>query len=211
MKRIIVCFFFLLAGLYSQAQIKTVLLDSKDQLTLDSALAVTYGVFGKIEGDSVYTFKKYDFTGVLLASGSFQDDKMEVPQGKFVYYSWITPENNTTNSGFEINGKERFIELTGSYIDGKRSGRWITFYPDGTIKQVVTFSQGIIHGPYQAFDADGKVQVAGIYKSGKKEGTWILNGGKQENEYVDDKLISTLKGKKLREKQLAAQSVKAPI
>ncbi|KIO75516.1 hypothetical protein TH53_20380 [Pedobacter lusitanus] len=201
MKRILVCFFFLFTGINVDAQIKTVLLDAKDQFTADSTLAVTYGVFGKISGDSLYTFKKFDFSGVLLASGSFRDDQMQIPQGKFIYYEWITPENNNSNDGFEIKGKERFVELIGSYEDGKRSGRWITFYPDGKMKQIITFSQGIIHGPYMAFDQDGREQVSGLYKSGKKEGTWILNGGKQENQYADDKLISTLRGKKLREKR----------
>ncbi|PIG96737.1 hypothetical protein CS542_08150 [Pedobacter sp. IW39] len=63
---------------------------------------------------------------------------MEVP-GKFVYYSWITPENNNRNDGFEINGKERYIELIGSYQNGRRDGCWITFYPDGSMKQIITF------------------------------------------------------------------------
>ncbi|MBB5634681.1 hypothetical protein HDF26_002645 [Pedobacter cryoconitis] len=207
MKRILVCFFFLFAGLSSHAQIKTVFLDAKDQLTPDSTLAVTYGVLGKLSGDSLYTFKKFDFSGVLLASGSFRDDDMEIPVGKFVYYNWITPENNNRNDGFEINGRERYVELVGSYENGRRNGRWITFYPDGKMKQIVTFSEGIIHGSYMSFDSAGQQEVSGLYKSGKKEGTWTLDGGRQENEYVDDKLVSTLKGKKLREKQ--AESKKA--
>jgi hypothetical protein len=201
MKRILICFFFLLAGISADAQVKTVFLDAKDEFTPDSALAVTYGVLGKITGDSVYTFKKFDFSGVLLASGSFRDDQMEIPVGKFVYYGWITPENNNRNDGFEINGRERFVELVGTYENGRRTGRWITFYPDGKMKQIITFSQGIIHGPYMAFGSDGKQQVSGLYRSGKKEGTWILDDGKQENEYVNDQLVSTLRGKKLREKQ----------
>lgn len=201
MKRILVCFLLLFGGLSSYAQIKTILLDGKDQLTPDSTQAVTYAVLGKITGDTVYTFKKYDFSGVLLASGSFMDDHMEIPVGKFVYYNWITPENNNRNDGFEINGKERYIELIGSYQNGRRNGRWISFYPDGKMKQIITFSQGIIHGPFKAFDSRGEEQVSGVYINGKKEGTWTLNGGKQENEYVNDQLVSTLKGKKLREKQ----------
>ncbi|QNK61419.1 hypothetical protein H7F33_12685 [Pedobacter sp. PAMC26386] len=207
MKRILLCFFFLFAGTSTYAQVKTVFLDEKDQITPDSTLAVTYGVLGKISGDTVYTFKKFDFSGVLLASGSFRDDDMEVPQGKFVYYSWITPDNNYTNNGFEINGKERFVELVGTYENGRRNGRWISFYPDGKMKQIITFYQGMIHGPYQAFDSTGQVQVEGVYKSGKKEGTWTLDGGKQENEYVNDKLVSSMKGKKLREKQAERKKV----
>ena len=177
------------------------MLDGKDRITPDSSLAVTYAVFGKLAGDTVYTFKKFDFTGVLLASGSFKDDSLSVPHGKFVYYDWITPENNTVNTGFEINGRERYVQLTGAFIDGNKTGRWLTYYPDGKFKQIVTYYKGVPHGAYQYYNMNGKLMVSGLYVAGKKNGTWTLNGGKQENEYVADQLISTLKGKKLREKQ----------
>jgi len=211
MKRIVVLFFLLVTSSFTYSQVKTVMFDSKDQVTQDSSLAATYAVYGRLAGDSVYTFKKFDFDGVLLTSGSFKDDSLQVPHGKFTYYNWITPENNPvstySSSAFEINGKERFIEVTGNFEDGKRTGRWITFYPDGKMKQIITFSQGVIHGGYQSFAHSGKVLVSGLYSSGKRTGTWVLDGGKQENEYVNDQLISSLRGKKLREKQQQRKNV----
>lgn len=207
MKRIIICFFFLFAGLNTYSQVKSILLDRKDQVTQDSTLAASYAVFGKISGDSVYTFKKFDFEGVLLASGTFKDDSLQIPHGKFTYYAWITPENNTITYGYDIKGKERYISLTGSFIDGKLSGRWISFYPEGSMKQVVTYYQGIMHGAFQAFDHKGKVLASGLYISGKKNGAWMLDGGKQENVYDHDKLISSLRGKKLRDKQAESKNI----
>jgi len=208
MKRIILFFLLLTTGyINSFGQVKSVLLNAKDEVTLDSAAARGYAVFGKIAGDSVYTFKKFDFDGILLASGSFLDDSLQVPHGKFTYYSWITPENNPVTMEYTIKGKERFIELTGSYRNGQRTGRWISFYPDGKMKQIMTFSQGIAHGAYYFYEPNGKMVVSGLYQAGKKNGTWILNGGKQENEYVNDVLISALKGKKLREKQANDKNV----
>ena len=211
MKRVVFCFFFLIAGLNAFSQVKSVFLDKDDHVTPDSTRAVTYAVYGKLEGDSVYTFKKLDFSGVLLTTGSFKDDSLAVPHGKFTYYSWITPDNNYTNDGFEINGKERFIEVVGSFKDGQRTGRWISFYPDGRMKQIITFVQGVVHGAFQSFNPDGSVNISGMYVAGKKNGTWSIAGGKQENEYVNDELISSLKGKQLREKQAAREKVnKAP-
>lgn len=201
MKRLFVVVFFLTGGLHAVAQVKSVMFDLLEVITQDSSKAVTYAVYGKLSGDSVYTFKRFDFDGVLLSSGSFKDDSLKVPHGKFIYYDWITPDNNPLNTGYEINGKERYIELTGSFTNALKNGRWISFYPNGKLKQVVTYNQGIVHGAYQYFDTEGKVLVSGLYVLGKKNGTWTLNRGKQENEYVDDKLISTLKGRKLRDKQ----------
>lgn len=207
MKRITLCFFLMIAGLSSYSQVKTILLDNQDHITKDSSAAVAYGVYGILAGDSLYTFKKFDFDGVLLTSGSFKDDKLQVPEGKFVYYGWITPNNNNENSTYEINGKERYIELTGNYSNGVRVGRWITSYPNGKLKQIVTFYQGIPHGAFQFYDANGKLNTQGLYRAGKKNGKWTLNGGKQEDIYDNGKLISSLKGKKLREQQTAGKNI----
>ena len=207
MKRITLCFFLLIAGLSSYSQVKSILLDNKDQITKDSTLAITYAVYGKLTGDSLYTFKKFNFDGILLTSGSFRDDKLQVPEGKFVYYAWITPDNNNVNYSTEINGRERFIELTGIFHNGLRVGRWLSNYPDGKLKQVVTFSQGVAHGAFQYFDEDGKIKEQGLFRAGKKNGTWILNYGKQEDLYDNGKLISSLKGKKLRDKQAEGKNV----
>jgi antitoxin component YwqK of YwqJK toxin-antitoxin module len=207
MKRIFICFLFLLGGLNTYSQVKSILLDGRDRIVTDSTQAVTYGVFGKIEGDSVYTFKKFDFDGVLLTSGTFKDDSLHVPHGKFVYYDWITPENNYTDLSYEVNGKARFIALTGKYINGVREGKWFSFYPDGKVKQMATYTLGTLNGPYQLYNNDGKVQVSGSYVAGKKNGTWIVRGGKQEDEYADDQLVSSLTGKKLRDKQAQRKNV----
>ena len=207
MKRIAFCLLILLSGLTSYSQVKSIMLDNKDQITQDSTLAATYAVFGKLTGDSLYTFKKFDWDGILLASGTFRDDSLKVPQGKFTYYSWITPDNNTVNYTYDIKGKERFVSLTGSFKDGQLHGRWISFYPDGIMKQVITYYKGISHGAFQFFDTRGKLQVSGLYISGQKHGVWIVDGGKQENIYDHDKLISTLRGKKLRDKQTQSKIV----
>ncbi|WP_442591041.1 toxin-antitoxin system YwqK family antitoxin [Pedobacter sp. AW31-3R] len=207
MKNSFIVFLLLFIGHNSFGQVKSVMFDRKDQLTLDSAQAATYAVFGKVEGDSLYTFKKFDFEGILLASGTFKDDSLQVPHGKFTYYNWITPENNPVNMDFEINGRERYIESTGTFTNGLKTGRWITFYPNRAMKEIATYSQGVLHGAYQSFSIHGKIIISGLFVAGKKNGTWTLNGGKQENEYVNDQLISTLKGKKLRDKQVKGNNI----
>lgn len=207
MKKIWFFLILLLCFTGTFAQVKTVLLNDKDEVITDSTEAVGYAVYGKITGDSLYTFKKFDFEGILLSSGFFRQDNLVEPEGQFIYYNWITPENNYTNDGFEINGRERYVELVGHFKNGLRQGRWISYYTDKKIKQVITFEQGILHGAYQYFGPDGKLVAQGLYNSGKKTGTWVLNGGKQENEYLNDELISTLKGKQLQQKKAAQQKL----
>jgi len=207
MKRILICLLFLFGGLNTYSQVKTILLDGKDRIVTDSTKAVTYAVFGKVEGDSVYTFKKFDFDGVLLTSGTFKDDSLQVPHGKFVYYDWITPENNYQNLSYEINGRARYIALTGKYLNGLRVGKWLSFYPDGKVKEMANYAMGALHGLYQLYTNDGKVQISGSYVAGKKNGTWVMKGGKQEDEYTDDQVVSSLTGKKLRDKQAQRKNI----
>lgn len=206
MKRSIFCFLLLMIGLTSYSQVKSIMLDRAGTITQDSSMAASYAVFGKITGDTVYSFKKFDFEGILLASGSFKDDSLRVPHGNFTYYDWITPGNNPVDDSYQIKGKERFVSVTGRFIDGLQTGRWISYYPDGKMKQIVTYYKGIIHGAFQSFDMKGKPQVWGLYVSGKKQGIWMLDGGKQENIYVRDELTSSLRGKKLRDKQAQSQN-----
>lgn len=201
MKPLFTCLLFFLLGSGTYGQVKTILLDRTDHITRDSTLATGYAVYGKLSGDSLYTFKKFDNEGILLTSGTFMDDSLHVPHGKFVYYDWITPQNNNVNEGFDINGKDRYIAVEGRFEQGKKTGRWIVFYPDGKLKEIATYQQGILHGAYQLYDTGGKLQVAGLFIAGKKNGTWTSRGGKQEDEYVNDQLVSSLSGKKLREKQ----------
>lgn len=201
MKPIIVCLLFLLFGSGAYSQVKTILLDRTDHITTDSTLAAGYAVYGRLSGDSLYTFKKFDNDGVLLTTGTFLDDSLHIPHGKFVYYDWITPQNNNVNEGYDINGKDRYIAVEGKFSKGLKTDRWIVFYPDGKLKEIATYKQGVLHGAYQLYSTNGKLQTSGLFIGGKKSGTWILRGGKQEDEYVNDKLVSSVSGKKLREKQ----------
>lgn len=206
MKRIVCCFFFLFVTCQAFSQVKTLLLNQLDQITSDSSKAASYAVYGKLTGDSVYTFKKFDLDNNLLTSGSFKDDSLHIPHGKFVYYEWIIPPNSGVDPGFAPDGMERFVSLTGSYLDGTLNGRWISFYPGGSVKQVATYVRGILHGGFQYYDLSGKVMISGLYIAGKKSGTWLMRGGKQEDEYVNGQLVSSLSGKKLRAKQAAGKN-----
>ena len=206
MMRILICFLFLAGSLTSSAQVKSILLDNKDQIVTDTAMAVAQAVFGKIEGDTVYSFKKFDLDGVLLTSGSFKDDSLHIPHGKFVYYDWVNAGDMYAAENYLIDGKERYIMVSGSFNNGLRFGKWLSFYQNGTVKEVALYAAGTLNGVYQRYTTAGKVDVSGTYISGKKTGTWILRGGKREDEYVDDKLISSLTGKKLREKQAQSKN-----
>ncbi|WP_432714904.1 toxin-antitoxin system YwqK family antitoxin [Pedobacter sp.] len=184
---------FLLCAFGSDAQVKTVFFDSKDKVTADSAKAKSYAIYGKVTGDSVYVFKKYDLDGYLLVSGSFSDEQLNVAHGKFVYYDWINPNDSFANLEAVSKGKERYIVLSGSFKNGHREGQWLSFYENGDVKNVVIYKNNILNGPYKFFDTKGNLEESGQFINGKKEGEWQLDGGRKVAIYKDDKMISVVK------------------
>jgi antitoxin component YwqK of YwqJK toxin-antitoxin module len=187
------------------SQVKTVYYDHEDHVIADSTQASSYAIYGKLTGDSVYTFKKYDADGYVMVTGAFKDDSLKLAHGKFVYYDWVD-ELSTLGSTLPIaNGKERYILLTGNFKDGKRNGRWLTFYPNGGLKGVVTFVDDVLNGESKSFDTKGKLQTSGNFLDGKKNGQWISSGGRKIEQYENGKLLSTVKKSK---KELEAEQKK---
>jgi hypothetical protein len=206
MKRLVLVLAFALFSLNGFSQIRTVYYDDEDHVTTDSTQASSYAIFGKLTGDSVYTYKKYDVDGFVTVTGSFKDDDLKIPHGKFVYYDWVDQLSNLGYTLPPTNGKERYVVVTGRYKDGKKDGKWYTFYPDGKLKNVVTFSNDVMNGEFKFFDSKGKLDTSGTYVNGKKNGEWISGGGRKIQQFENDVATSTIKKSK---KQLKEEEERA--
>ena len=199
-------FLFLLAFMYMSfnafSQVKTIYFDAEDHVIGDSTQAISYAIFGKLTGDSVYTFKKYDADGYVMVTGAFKDDSLQVAHGKFIYYDWVDQLSTLGSTLPVADGKDRYILTTGRFNDGKREGRWLSFYPNGGLKSVVTFVDNVLNGESKSFDTKGKLQTSGNFVDGKKDGQWISSGGRKIVQYENGKLLSTVNKSK---KELEAE------
>lgn len=202
MKRIMFLLAFLYMSFNGFSQVKTVYYDDEDHVIADSTQASSYAIYGKLTGDSVYTFKKYDADGYVMVTGAFKDDSLQVAHGKFVYYDWVDQLTTLGNTLPVADGKDRYILLTGNFKDGKREGRWLTFYPNGSLKSVVTFVDNVLNGESKSFDTKGRLQTSGNFLNGKKNGQWIMSGGRKIEQYENGELRSTVKKSK---KELEAE------
>ena len=190
MHKILIIILFVLFSSAAQSQIQTVYFDAKDQVTADSTLARSYGIYGKVTGEQLWVFKKYDIDGVLMVTGAFKDDLLSLPQGKFVYYDWVDASNNYANLILLERGIQRYVLLSGNFENGLKHGRWTSFYENGDVKSVSLFEAGILHGDYISFDRNGDMFERGTFVNNKKEGTWQLSGGLKVVEYKNDQVIS---------------------
>jgi antitoxin component YwqK of YwqJK toxin-antitoxin module len=203
MKKIFIAGLLILcSALCGYSQVKTVYFDVKDKVTADSVHAASYAVYGKVSGDSLWVFKKYDMDGYIATTGSFKDSLLEVPQGRFVYYDWINPNKSTTGYEALNTGKDRYKVLSGDFENGLKQGRWLGYYENGLVKTLVTFDRGVMQGPFKAFDDKGELIETGQYVQNKKDGDWVINGGLRVVTFKMDEVVSDVKRTKKELKQL---------
>jgi hypothetical protein len=192
MNKILMFLLFVLCSFNGFGQVKSVFFDAKDKVTTDSTKANSYAIYGKVTGDSVYVFKKYDLDGYLMATGAFKDEHLTIPHGKFVYYDWINPYDGFTNQEAVARGKERYITLSGNFENGLREGLWISYYVTGEVKDVANYKKNLLNGEYKSFETNGDLKESGQFVNNKKEGEWKLKGGLQIVRFENNKVISTV-------------------
>ncbi|RYF98112.1 MAG: hypothetical protein EOO07_38615, partial [Chitinophagaceae bacterium] len=151
MKRLALIFAFILMSCAIKAQVKPVYFHG-DSIVLDSTKASSYGVFGKVSTEDIYVLKVFDFDDNLLVTGAYKDDKLKVPHGKFSYYQYVDDFNDENNTNFYLEESIRFLREQGSFNNGFRIGRWLTFYPDGKIFTIVNYVNGLKQGEYKKYD-----------------------------------------------------------
>lgn len=190
MKKILILLsLILLSTLGLKAQVKTIYYIGEKVMrdsTLASTLATSYAVYGKLTNDSLYVYKKYDILNNLMITGSFKNDSLNIPHGKFTFYSDVETFNDTHDSVFPYTDKNIFVSEEGQYENGLSVGRWIGYYPDGKILMTVNFENGLKQGEFVGYDEKGRVETLGVFKADKKEGEWLLKRGKKKIFYIND-------------------------
>ena len=203
MNKIYILLIFILISYSGFGQVRKVYFDEKDRVTTDSTEAASYGIYGYLSGEKLWAFKKYDSEGYMMTTGAFSDSSLQIPQGKFVYYDWVDPNEGFRQLEVYTKGKERYVTMSGNFVQGKQHGQWISYYVDGSVKNVVNYEKGLLNGPFKSFDRDGDLVETGQFLSGKRDGKWVTDGGLKVTTYKDDQVLSVEKKTKrqLREEQ----------
>ncbi|MBC7614936.1 MAG: hypothetical protein H7202_02600 [Pedobacter sp.] len=192
MKTLLVTFFSFGFYLISFAQEKPVYFFG-DKIISDPKLATFYGVFGKLSGSNTYGLNVYDIYNNLVKSGTYIDETLTIPHGKFSYYSFIDIFNDRYGTDFLIKKTDRFLSEQGKFINGNKNGMWLTFYPDGKVRSIINYKNGFKHGESKLLDKDGNTMIVGIYKLDVKDSLWnyyqegrietYVNGAFQHKKY----------------------------
>ena len=122
----------------------------------------------------------YHLNGKPLAQGKFIDKKKDSTwryysdtDGKLVLEETFTKgiKNGPTIVYYGNTGKPS--ELT-EYKNGRKNGRWVTYFPDGKISTEGFYVNDTLQGPYKAYDINGKLLIKGQYEHALQEGLWMI-------------------------------------
>lgn len=66
------------------------------------------------------------------------------------------------------------VSKRGITVDGKRTGRWESFYPNGLRWSETTFKNGVKEGPTVTYFPDGIMRYDGFYHDDVRSGKWVF-------------------------------------
>ena len=110
-------------------------------------------------------FKQYDESGALIVDRVFRDS---IPVGPYrEYFGRSVPAAEI----LIVNPRQ--VKLEGQYVDGKKDGKWVSYYASGEPAKVETFKNGIQEGPAVEFFLDGSILSEVLYKEGRPDGPYV--------------------------------------
>jgi uncharacterized protein len=68
----------------------------------------------------------------------------------------------------------------GIYLNGKRTGKWLYYYPNGQIENIEFNKNGLVDGEFISYHDNGKLSAKGRYEKGNRVGIFHVYNDKGE-------------------------------
>ena len=192
MKHLIIFLFIINGAANLKAQDVTPIYFYGETITTDRNRATSYGIYGKLSTEDLWVFKRFDLYDNLIQTGAYKDERLTTPHGKFYFYMDLELFNQLHVTNFKLKGKTRFLCQQGTFVDGLENGKWLLFYPDGTVLNAQDFVNGKLHGQFVTYDKYGNIEIKGNYVDGERDGEWLFEFGAQKAIYEKGVLKSSV-------------------
>lgn len=190
-----------------------------------SGINKSVGQFKNDNQQGLWTY--YDSTGARIAEGKFENGERDsiwqyydpVTQQVLAFITYDYGVLEGENVGFYRGGSKRFeinyhknsghiirydsvennrIILQGDIEDDKRTGKWTEYYVEtGSVKEDVTYKDGLLDGKAYHYEKDGKISIELNYNKGKLEGKSVYYFPYSEKVWMECKfgngLLTSLK------------------
>lgn len=145
---------------YSFAQDGKLMIFGRYKKDLKAGKWTTYYSNGRIKEEIKYKIKKLKNASDDVVALGFKETR-SVEHGRYKAYSQV----------------DFTLKENGKFYNGKKSGKWINYYPGGVVPAVVaTYKKGLLHGEFIQNDRMGNKMNEIHYKKGLKNGWFIVYG-----------------------------------
>jgi hypothetical protein len=148
--------------------------------TLDSIRTHSHVVVKEVSADSTWRADEFDAQDTIMASGTFKDQKLNIPHGIFKFYEYSSPYLSITydyrhhKADSVIVPPKNILKSEGHFFNGEKVGLWATFDALGK-SSTENYDHGQVNGLSETYNTStGKVFVRGNYINGIREGNWNM-------------------------------------
>lgn len=128
-----------------------------------------------------------------ITKGYYRKLIKQLGDNKFVVQDFFVDSNNKQSDPVTITNKyelKQYGELRSA------EGPYVTWYDNGQKQYALSYlEQGVLDGGIQGWYQNGQLRLKGLYKQGKKTGSWVEwyeNGKtKSKTHYANDKLVDS--------------------
>ncbi|WP_428329547.1 hypothetical protein [Mucilaginibacter sp.] len=176
------------------AQVSKIYVNADGKFTTNSKHAVSYDLIEKLS-DTAYHVLTYDMKDTILTEGTYKDELLSIPNGKFKYYM-----NRINPAGLDsalLTETGNYVYRVGYFLNGVKTGMWVDYWKKGVKKYSFVFKESKLNGRYRCYDYhyNNYVTEEGNYIDNKKDGEWntfgfdTLNVPFTTNTYLNNKLV----------------------
>jgi antitoxin component YwqK of YwqJK toxin-antitoxin module len=173
---------FITSQLFAQTQ--KVYLTKSGKFTPNAEKASSYLLVQKLNSSEGYLATQYDMRNNLVSKGTYKDEQLTVPSGKFVYYA--KDDNGVFHNASYKEENKYYMSSIGYFANGKREGMWTEYAPNGDKTLECNYENGLLNGAYKAYanNYTGEGTAVNGQINGKFD--WHTNGMLAAELYYDN-------------------------
>ena len=152
-----------------------------DGKRVDSAKANSYIIVKKLS-DTSWLMQNYDMKNRIMQAGTYKDQNLQIPDGKFVYYDRLNTYN-MSKAVLKVGKVDtaNYLRTYGEFKNGKKNGWWVDYVRNGNKQREEYYQNGILEGPCRTYNFDtNTLMISGNYMNNQREGEWDTYDSKGE-------------------------------
>lgn len=132
---------------------------------------------------NVKVSKEYDREGVLIGKGLFDENGLRTGEWKLFdrFYNYFYGKGNFLEGKKHGNWVYYYpdgtVEQTGRYNMDNPEDEWLWYFPNGELRREESYLRGKREGSYVEYNREGGIVLKGEYFDGVRQGEWYYNVG----------------------------------